>query len=30
MLEVEQGLRDPDALGPMPDRETYVAERTVR
>jgi hypothetical protein len=29
MLEVEQGLRDPDAFGPLPDRETYVAERKV-
>jgi hypothetical protein len=29
MLEVEQGLRDPDEFGPLPDRETYIAERTV-
>lgn len=29
MLEVEQGLRDPDAMGPLPDRETYIAERKV-
>lgn len=29
MLDVEQGLRDPDELGPLPDRETYIAERKV-
>jgi hypothetical protein len=27
--EVEQGLKDQDALGPLPDKETYIAERTV-
>lgn len=27
--EVAQGLRDSDQIGQMPDKETYVAERTV-